>query len=67
MGGWGWKLQYQKIRQGETHPSAVSRLAGERVLETLRASLVSIPAQPPGWILLCLHNQNIYFGEQEKD
>lgn len=67
MGRWGWKLQHQKTCQGKTCPSAVSRLGGMRVFERLSASSVSILAQPPDWILLCLHNQNIYFREQGKD
>lgn len=67
MGRWGWKLQRQKTCQGKTGPSAVSRQEGVRAFERLRPSSASILAQPPDWILLCLHNQNIYFKEEEKD
>lgn len=67
MGRWGWKLQHQKTCQGKTCPSTVSRLEGVREFERLSASSVSILAQAPDWISLCLHNQNIYLREQEKD
>lgn len=67
MGMWGWKLLHQKTCQDKTCPSLVNRVEGVGASERLRASSISILAQPPDWTLLCLHYQNIYFRKQEKD